>query len=467
MTTEYIEEAKHPQLKLQLPVDKHSSLKPSKNTVETISTALIVIFSIGLGIVLGLTFISVTKSQLEGPGGVAMFLGNVTAMIGTYLALILVVLISRNYLLEKVLGQDQLVHWHKKVAPWSLILISVHVVLTTIGFSQYSKTNVFSQLSSFVNSFPNMLTAIIAFGCMALSGILSIKYIRLRIKRELWWTVHLLMYLALIISFAHIIGLGPAFVGHPLATHIWTAAWILVAAVILTFRFAIPIYKNMYHNLRVESVQTLSEELTSIICSGYNLNKFQVSGGQFFYWRFIAKGIWWQAHPYSVSAMPSDRYVRITVKSVGDFSKDIRTLRQGTRVLVEGPYGTFTKYRQATRKALLISGGIGMTALRSLLEDLPTKSQPVVINRVTEKGELVFHDEILELIKLKKGALHEVIGRREKVNFDATMIKKLVPDVLKRDVFLCGSQQFIDHTLFWLNRLGVPSDLIHFEVFSL
>ncbi len=467
MTTEYLEETEHPKLKLQSPLDRSGSLKPAKNKVEIVTTGLIIIFSLGFGVVMGLTFISVTKSQLTGSGGILMFLGNVAAMVGTYLALVLVVLVSRNYILEKVLGQDQLVHWHKKLAPWALILISVHVVFTTIGFAQYSKSNVFSQLSSFVTSFPNMITAIIAFIFMAMAGSISIKYIRLRIKRELWWTIHLLMYVALIISFAHIVGLGPAFVGHPLATHFWTVLCIFVAAIILYFRFAMPIYKNLYHNIRVQSVQPLTDELTNIICSGYNLNKLRVSGGQFFYWRFVAPGIWWQAHPYSVSAMPSDIYIRLTVKSVGDFSKDIRKLKPGTRVLIEGPYGTFTKYRQVARKALLISGGIGITALRSLLEDLPTKSQPIVINRVTSKDELVMHNEFLELIKLKKGALHEVIGARDVVKFNAPMMKKLVPDIAKRDIFLCGSQPFIDHTLSSLHELGVQNDYIHFEVFSL
>ena len=455
------------QISINNPVISNSRLKPTKKTVDTASLALILVFSLGLGAVLGLTFITVTKSELDAPGGKSMFLGNVTAMVGTYLALIMLILISRNYIMEKVLGQDQLIHWHRKIGPWPLTLIAAHVVLTTIGYAQAAKTNVFHELSTFISSFPNLLAAIIGFIFMAIAGILTIKYIRERIKRETWWTVHLLLYIAMIISFAHIIGLGPAFVGHPLATHLWALVWILVAVIIFTFRFAIPIYKNLYHNIRVHQVQIVADNVTSIICTGYNLQKLKARGGQFFYWRFLTKKMWWQAHPFSISSIPDTNSIRLTVKNLGDYTSELSNLRAGTKVYVEGPYGVFTKYRQLTRKALLISGGIGMTALRSLLEDLPTKSQPVVINRAAIKDELVLHDEILNLVKLKKGVLHEVIGSRADINFNGAMIKKLVPDLFKRDVFLSGSQEFIDYTLYLLHSLGINDDYIHYEVYSL
>ena len=35
----------------------------------------------------------------------------------------------------------------------------------------------------------------------------------------------------------------------------------------------------------------------SVICRGRDLDRLPVSGGQFFLWRFLARDLWWQAHP--------------------------------------------------------------------------------------------------------------------------------------------------------------------------
>ena len=62
-----------------------------------------------------------------------------------------------------------------------------------------------------------------------------------------------------------------------------------------------------------------------------------VEGGQFFTFRFVSGKGWTRAHPYSLSAAPDGRNLRITVKVVGDGSSALRLLRPGTRVLIEGP----------------------------------------------------------------------------------------------------------------------------------
>src|ERR1700728_1142022 len=61
-------------------------------------------------------------------------------------------------------------------------------------------------------AYPDVLTATIGLGLMCLIGIISVHAVRRRLSRETWWLIHLWMYLALAISFAHVIVLGPAFV---------------------------------------------------------------------------------------------------------------------------------------------------------------------------------------------------------------------------------------------------------------
>ena len=49
----------------------------------------------GLGAVCALTITAETASQLTAPGGLATFVGNAAGMVGTYLALMMVLLVSR------------------------------------------------------------------------------------------------------------------------------------------------------------------------------------------------------------------------------------------------------------------------------------------------------------------------------------------------------------------------------------
>jgi predicted ferric reductase len=60
----------------------------------------------------------------------------------------------------------------------------------------------------------------------------------------------------------------------------------------------------------------------------------------------------------------------MTAKAVGNFTRDLRTLPVGARVVAEGPFGVFTSDARHRDKTLLIAGGIGITPLRALLDEL-------------------------------------------------------------------------------------------------
>ena len=207
--------------------------------------------------------------------------------------------------------------------------------------------------------------------------------------------------------------------------------------------------------------------MVSVICSGRHLDKLAVAGGQFFFWRFLTPRMWWQAHPYSLSALPQPPYLRLTVKGVGDHSASLAKLRPGTKVVIEGPYGAFTRYAQQRRGVLLVAAGIGVTALRSLLEDLPRKSAPVVLLRATRAEDVVLGKEVAELVRYRHGKLHELVGTREQAGLDDRSLPRLVPDLDQRDIYVCGPEGFVADIVDLARRLGVPDEAVHHEAFAL
>jgi predicted ferric reductase len=429
-------------------------------------TAL-VIAGAGLGATTALAIIDETASQFTAPGGAATFLGSLTGLVGTYLALMMVLLVSRIPVVERVLGQDGLLRWHRRLAPWPISLLAAHAVLITVGYAQAAKAGIWHQVGILLTRYPDVLTATIGLGIMCFIGVVSLRAIRSRLRRETWWLIHLWMYLALAISFAHVLALGPSFVGHPLTQIVWSVAWAATAGLVLCYRFGLPVVRSLRHRLVVAEVRPEGPGVVSVICSGRHLDKLAVAGGQFFCWRFLTPRMWWQAHPYSLSALPQPPYLRLTVKGVGDHSAALAKLRPGTKVVIEGPYGAFTRYAQQRKRVLLVAGGIGVTALRSLLEDLPRNSAPVVVLRASRAEDMVLAKEVAELVRYRHGRLHEVTGTREHADLDGQTLTRLVPDLRDRDLYVCGPEGFVAGVVDLARSIGVPDEAIHHEAFAL
>lgn len=428
--------------------------------------ATLAVAGLGLGAATALALTTETGSEFSAPGGAVTFLGSLTGLVGTYLALMMVLLVSRIPFVERVLGHDGLLRWHRRLAPWPISLLMAHAVFITVGYAQAARSGLWHQVGVLLGQYPDIAIATAGLGLMGLAGTISLRAVRQRLRRETWWSVHLVMYLALALSFAHVLALGPAFVGHPLTQMVWWVVWLATAGLVLAYRIGLPVFRTLRHRLRVVEVRPEGPGVVSVICAGRRLDKLAVSGGQFFCWRFLAPGLWWQAHPYSLSALPRPPYLRLTVKGLGDQSAAMARLRPGTPVVVEGPYGTFTRDAQQRPAAVLIAGGIGVTALRALLEDLPDGSGPVVILRATHPRDLVLVPEVHELARLKHGSYHEITGPRDQVAV-AQALRRLVPDLDRRDVFVCGPEGFVASVAGLVRELGVPAEAIHYEAFAL
>ncbi|MEA2473464.1 MAG: hypothetical protein QOE06_1379 [Thermoleophilaceae bacterium] len=421
---------------------------------------------LGLAVTLVLAVSAETSGSLSAPGGVQTFLGRLAGLLAAYAMLMVVLLIARVPALERALGQDRLVRWHRRLGPWPLYLLVAHAILITLGYARAAGSGFVAEIGTLLTSYPGILAATAGSVLLVMAGVSSYRRARRRMAYETWWTVHLYTYLALGLAFSHQVTTGASFFGHPLARLWWTSLWIGAAALVVVYRIALPVWRSLRHQLRVEEVRQESPGVVSVVLRGKDLERLPLDGGQFFQWRFLSRGMWWQAHPYSPSALPRPPFLRLTVKELGDHSRWLARVKPGTRVAIEGPYGAFTRHAARRRKVALIGAGVGITPLLALLEDLPAGGQVDVVTRASRPAELVLREELVDLVAERGGRLHELVGPREAIELGEHALLRLIPDLARRDVYVCGPDGFADAVVDSVRRAGTARRSIHRESFA-
>ncbi len=425
-----------------------------------------VLAGLGFGITMAIGVMAESAGSLAAPGGLATAAGRLTGLAAAYAMIVVVLLVARFGPLERAIGQDRLVRWHRSLGPWPLYLLVLHGTLITVGYAQAAHDGVLHQFGQLLWTYAGVLAATVAGVLLIAAGVTSYRLARRRMAYETWWSVHLYTYLALFLAFSHQVNTGASFVGHPAARAWWTALWVGTLALVLIARVGLPLWRSLRHRLKVVEVTPEGPDSYSVLLRGRRLDRLPVAGGQFLQWRFLRRGLWWQAHPYSLSAAPSGRHLRVTIKVLGDHSTALRRIRPGTRVAIEGPYGVFTADTLRSDKVLLIGAGVGITPIRALLEELPAAADVAVVLRGSSREDIVLRDEVADAVRRRGGRLHELLGPREQVPLDTAHLTALVPDISERDVYLCGPAPLQEALLAAATDAGVPPAHLHYESFS-
>jgi predicted ferric reductase len=411
-------------------------------------------------------------SGLSAPGVLLTALGRLTGLYGALALVLQLVLIARLPWLETRLGMDRLTVWHRWSGFWVLWLLLAHVVFVTLGYAGQDRSPVLLEFEALVLDTRDVLKATVALALLIGVGITSARAARRRMRYETWHFLHLYAYLAVVLGFLHQVTVGQDFTSAPIGRlYWWTLYGSALGAVLLT-RLGLPVFRNLRHRLRVVSVVRESRDVVTIRIAGRRLDRLPARAGQFFMWRFLTRDHWWDAHPYSLSAMPDGRTLRITVKALGDGSAWLRGVRPGTRVLAEGPYGAFTADRRILGGVLLLGAGVGITPIRALLEEFSHRGDDiVVIYRSTTRRDAVLAAELQQLAQRCGARLHVVLGPAGSVGPHGPVLGprhllELAPDVRRRDVYLCGPPGLTGHVRHSLAELHVPAAQCHTERFA-
>ncbi|MFF2053408.1 ferric reductase-like transmembrane domain-containing protein [Leifsonia sp. NPDC058194] len=418
--------------------------------------------------VLAMWWASVPAAFVATPANALTSIGELSGMLGAVLVCAQVLLIARVPWFENAVGLDKLVSWHRSLGTSVILLVVAHVVFIVLGGELTSRNPPWDELVSVLQSYPDMLTALIGTIAFLAVGLSSARLIRTRLSYEVWYWLHVTTYAAIFLTFFHQLSGGAHFVAYPINRIAWILLYLGTAAAVLTWRFILPATDAWRGRMRVVAVVAESPGMNSVWLRGPNLDRLGVRAGNFLLVRFISWGHLGTAHPYSVSAVPANGHLRITVGTLGDHSRKLPALRTGTLVFAEGPFGHFTADRASRSRILLVAGGAGIGPIRALAEELALRgARPVVLYRVSSVEQLALMDELTALPGV---TVFPLVGRRTELGYDplgAGSLARIVPDLAEWEAFICGPEAMAEQVESSLRELRMPRRFIHREELSM
>jgi predicted ferric reductase len=378
----------------------------------------------------------------------------------------LTLLLARIPWLDRLTGLDRLTVVHRWNGFACVALVVAHTALTVWGYALLDEVSLWGEVKTLLGAgaYPGMITATVGTALIVAVGVSSVAVVRRLASYEWWYAMHLTTYAGIALAWFHQIPTGNELALSETAANYWRSLYAATLALLVVFRIAVPVVDAFRFRLRVADVVAEAPGITSVHITGRGLDRLHARPGQFFLWRFLTRGRWWESHPFSLSQAPEPTTLRITARAVGDFTRSLPGLPVGARVVSEGPFGVFTGEARRREKILLVAGGIGITPIRALLDEL--EGDLVLLYRVVREADAVFLDELAG-----RGARVEVLAGDHEVEDGSDLLSpghllELVPDLAERDVFVSGPPGLVDLIATNVRRAGVPRNRIYTERFA-
>ncbi|MBP2456670.1 putative ferric reductase [Clavibacter michiganensis] len=414
-------------------------------------------------------------ARVTGDGRILIVLGIVAGLVGTDLILVMLVLAARVPLIDRLVGHDAAMSLHARLGKPALYLLLAHGALLVVGYSLDSGTGI-ATMAAELWAAGDVRLGILALALLVVVVVSSVVAVRKLLPYEAWHGIHLLSYAAVVLAVPHQLQEGQVLAESTWQRVYWIALYALALGSVATFRFGRPIVRSLRHRVVVERVEPVGDGVVSLHLRGRDLRRLRARGGQFLMWRFWSAGVWWHAHPLSLSAAPTDTTLRLTVRALGRGSAGLGRLEPGTPVSFEGPYGVFTDVSRTRERVAVVASGIGITPIRAFLEELDVPAGAVtILLRARDPRETYLWDEVVEWAAARGHRVFTSIGPRGSGRagwLSAADVERGVhagtafPDLRGSDLYVCGPQRWADLVVADATAAGLPAAQLHRERFS-
>lgn len=386
--------------------------------------------------------------------------GQLAGLLGTVTMSFSFVLSSRFRWLDKLLGgQDKIIKAHQILGATSFGWLVLHPLL----FAVYTLPN-FSLATNYL-FFSDYIGYNLGVSALYLMILAMIFTLVIKMPYHHWLKTHHWLGGVLFLSMAHIFFVGSD-VSRYLPLKIWMWSFMLIGIFCFVykvwfFRWFGPVYKYVVTSIRQKN-RIFEIELSA------TSTKIPFVSGQFAFVSFQQPGLT-ELHPFSITSHNREPRLKFSIKTVGDYTKNIANLAPGTSALVWGAYGSLGQSMQGRSELIMIAGGIGITPFLSLIRQYsvsPTNRRLSLFYCVTRPSELIYDPDIRRYQKIIPYLKYFPWPSSQNKRLTATRVLDLVSPGSQSRFCLCGPKSMMYSLGKQLIMAGVSSDKIFFEDFD-
>lgn len=389
-------------------------------------------------------------------------LGQITGLLGMTLFAINLILSNRTHFFDKIFGGlHHFYNAHKWLGSLSFSLLLFHPLFLVIKYISISTY----EAAMFL--LPNGNNVSVTFGIVALLGMIVLLGITfyLKIKYHIWRFSHKFMVIVFVFAIFHTF-LISSDISRDMFLRYYVLFFSFVGLLSGAYRAYFRFLFNTDYEFTVKKVQMLNNNVFEIELIP-NKKVMDFSPGQFIFIRFVGVGVSSEPHPFSIASSVNDDVLKIVIKSLGDFTSKLANIQSGMLAKVEGPYGSFYKNKNSTKKEIWIAGGVGITPFLAMARSLNNIDFEIDLYFcLKNKNEAVLLNE-LEYINKVNNKLKIIPWYSEEKGFiTAQEIGKLSGSTRSADIYLCGPPAFMKILRNQFINLGVENRNIYFEEFN-
>ena len=383
------------------------------------------------------------------------------------------ILAARYRWIERALGLDLLLRFHRAMGLCAAALLLAHPLL-------YAGAGEWELLLSFTHGWPVALGKV-ALAVLVLLVITTVFRRALKLSFETWRGIHNgLAASLLILGFIHSIAAGGD-LADPAARVIW---FVLFAAGLVSqlVHWRSRTARRPGEEFRVTRVERETEDVWSLdlepLVPEHGMDHLP---GQFLFLTLHRTGRSPEQHPFTIASArsPTTGRVTVTIKACGDFTRTIGETVVGDRAMISGPYGRFSHRIHSDEAPLVfIAGGVGITPMLSMLRHMREVGEDrsvLLLYGSRREGDIIAAAELHDISKSQRPSLRVVnilsephegwSGARGYI--DQEFIEHHCGGLAHKRFYISGPPPMIHAVARALRRAGVPSDLIHYERFAL
>lgn len=389
-------------------------------------------------------------------------LGQIAGLSGMTLFSLNLILASRLKFLDGFFyGLNRVYTYHRAVGAIAFSLLLFHPLFLVFKYLGLSLRSAALFLLPFTGN------PAVTYGIIALLSLIILIVITFyaKIKYNYWKISHKFMTLVFIFALLHVI-----FISSDISRDLILRAYIIVLGLVgLAVASNRAWLYNIFHNdfiYKIINLNWFNKNVVEIELEPIN-RTMPFQSGQFAFLRFKGASLSAESHPFSMSAAPSGRNLKFVIKSLGDYTDRLASLRAGDSGLIHGPFGKFSFKNISGRKQIWLAGGIGITPFLSMAGDLADDYKVDLYYCTKDRAEAVLIEELEKTAAANSNFRLIPWFSAERGRISGEKIAELSQGLNDKEILLCGPLVFMKSLREQLMKLGVAKDKIHWEKFDL